>query len=201
MYNGLQVAAFYLAQNNAAVKAATNASEVPVAWVAGGAVVFLRCFLDTLEGAHAAAFGLGFRCGAPSSLQAILKSVFPLMPLHLPTLLTRTGSALVFGAVMLVALLGPRYVSETGMGVRRCFFSWCMCLHSGSIFGLAAGFLPPVEKKPAARRAACRRGFGTCCHAGANTLVKSGLERPPAAFWVASVCGVPGLHFTAVRPF
>ncbi len=44
VYNGMQVVAVYLAQNNAALKAATASDEVPVVWIAGGAVVFCAAF-------------------------------------------------------------------------------------------------------------------------------------------------------------
>lgn len=67
------------------------------------------------------------------------------MPLHLPTLLTRTGSALVFGAVMLVALLGPHYVYELDW-VFGAVFLLVHILALREYFGLAGGFLPPVEK-------------------------------------------------------
>jgi phosphatidate cytidylyltransferase len=61
------------------------------------------------------------------------------MPLHLPTLLTRTGSAIVFGALMLAALLGPAWVfGAVFLGVH--------ILALREYFALVAGFLPPVNK-------------------------------------------------------
>ncbi len=62
------------------------------------------------------------------------------MPLHLPTLLTRTGSALVFGAVMLAALLGPDWAFGA-------VFLLVHILALKEYFALTAGFLPPVSKR------------------------------------------------------
>ena len=61
------------------------------------------------------------------------------MPLHLPTLLTRTGSALVFGAIMLAALLGPNWVFGT-------VFLLVHTLALREYFALTAGFLSPVNR-------------------------------------------------------
>ena len=44
VYNGLQVVVVYLAQDNTALKAVTEASEIPSMWIAGGAVVFCATF-------------------------------------------------------------------------------------------------------------------------------------------------------------
>ncbi len=44
VYNGLQVVMIYLAQSNATLKAATESSEIPVFWIASGAVVFCAAF-------------------------------------------------------------------------------------------------------------------------------------------------------------
>ncbi len=67
------------------------------------------------------------------------------MPLHLPTLLTRTGSALVFGAIMLTALLGPQYFS----GLDWVFGAVFLLVHILALkeyFALTNAFLPPVHK-------------------------------------------------------
>jgi membrane protease YdiL (CAAX protease family) len=44
VYNGMQVLAVYLAQDNVALKSVTASEEVPLAWIAGGAVVFCTAF-------------------------------------------------------------------------------------------------------------------------------------------------------------
>ena len=44
VYNGLQAVGMYLAQDNATLKALNAADELPLTWIAGGAVVFCAAF-------------------------------------------------------------------------------------------------------------------------------------------------------------